>query len=62
MDMYAEMMLKSENVSLLELTALLGYDSIDETCERYADLVERDFGHNPYIDQMFLESQNECNH
>lgn len=61
-DMYAEMMLKSENVSLLELTALLGYDSIDETCERYADLVERDFGHNQYIDQMFLESKNECNH
>lgn len=52
-DMFAEMMLKSEHVSLLELTALLGYDSIDETCERYADLAETDFSHNRYIDQTF---------
>ena len=34
-DMYAEMMLKSENVSFLKLTALMGYGTIEETYERY---------------------------
>ena len=57
-DMYAEMMLKSEEISLLQLTALMGYDSIDEVCERYAVLLEQDYTHNQYIDQLIMESGN----
>lgn len=52
-DMYAEMMLKSEQVSFLTLTGLMGYSSIEETYERYSSLVENDFSHNKYIDKIF---------
>lgn len=54
-DMYAEMMLKSENVSFLKLTALMGYSSIEETYERYSDLLVRDEEQNEYINQIFSE-------
>ena len=38
-DMYAERMLKSEQVSFSMLTALMGYGSVEETYERYSDLM-----------------------
>lgn len=37
--MYAEMILKSEQVTFLTLTALMGYGAIEETYERYSDLM-----------------------
>ena len=54
-DMYAEMMLKSENVSFLKLTALMGYGTIEETYERYSDLLVRNEDQNKYINQIFGE-------
>lgn len=54
-DMYAEMMLKSENVSFLKLTALIGYGTIEETYERYSDLLVRNEDPNKYINQIFGE-------
>lgn len=38
-DMYAEMMLKAEQVSFSTLTAIMGYGSVEETYERYSDLL-----------------------
>ncbi|MBQ7838946.1 MAG: tyrosine-type recombinase/integrase [Lachnospiraceae bacterium] len=54
-DMYAEMMLKSKHVSILVLTGLLGYASIEETYERYSNLATCDFSHNEFINQIFTE-------
>lgn len=54
-DMYAEMMLKSENVSFLKLTALMGYGTIEETYERYSDLLVRNEDQNKYINQILGE-------
>ena len=51
--MYVEMMLKSENVSFLKLTAVMGYGSIEEVYERYSDLLVCDEEQNEYISQIF---------
>lgn len=52
-DMYAEMMLKSKQVSFLTLTGLLGYASIEATFERYSHIANKDFSYNTYIDRVF---------
>lgn len=52
-DMYAEMMLKTEEISFLKLTALMGYGSVEETYERYSDLLVDVTQHCKYIDQIF---------
>lgn len=57
-DMYAEMMLKSEHVSFLTLTALMGYGSIEETYERYSDLLVQDEEKSQYISQTFSDKEN----
>lgn len=57
-DMYAEMMLKSEHVSFLTLTALMGYGSIEETYERYSDLLVQDEEKSLYISQTFSDKEN----
>lgn len=51
-DMYAEMMLKTEEISFLKLTALMGYGSVEETYERYSDLLVDVTQHCRYIDQI----------
>ena len=56
--MYAEMMLKSEHVSFLTLTALMGYSSIEETYERYSDLLVQEEEKSLYISQTFSDKEN----
>lgn len=53
-DMYAMLMLKQEKVSFLVLTGLIGLSSIEETYNRYSEVVEVDFVYNQYIDKLFV--------
>ena len=57
-DMYAMLMLKQEKVSFLVLTGLMGLSSIEETYNRYSEIIEVDFAYNQYIDKVFVAETN----
>lgn len=56
-DMYAEMMLKSEQVTFLTLTALMGYGAIEETYERYSDLLVQELEQSECVKQVVFEKE-----
>lgn len=39
-DIYAAMMLQTQNISFVTLISLMGYSSVEEAYERYCDLAE----------------------
>lgn len=52
-DIYAAMMLQTQNVSFVTLKGLMGYSSIEEVYERYCGLAELNTDVADMIDKVF---------